>query len=114
MRTMGFVFLMLIGFVAFLGLGFAVKGYDFFMFQFWAPKYTTVQRQVFENTKSYTQGTIQELRSQQTAYINADDAHKDALASLILHQVADYPVENLPGDLQDFVKELKSRQGFKQ
>ena len=50
---------------------------------------------------------IQELQNMQFQYVKAEEAHKDALASIILHRVADYDESKLPKDLQTFVQQLR-------
>jgi hypothetical protein len=92
------------------GLGFLATGGDLAIYKFWAPKQEAARRQVFEQTKSYNQGMIQELQNMQFQYEQADKAHKDALASIILHRAADYPEESMPNDLRVFVQNLKHAQ----
>ena len=91
-----------------LGLGWVFQGNDFFMYKFFAPKYEDARRNVFENTKSYNQGYIQELQNMQFEYVKADKEHKVALASIILHRAADYPEDKLPSDLRAFISQLRS------
>ena len=95
------------GLVFVLALGWLFQGNDFFMYQMFAPKYEGVRRQVFEQSKAYNQGMIQELQNMQFEYVQADQGHKDALASIILHRAADYDVNRLPADLREFIEKLK-------
>ncbi len=90
-----------------MGLGWVVTGNEFFLYRYFAPKQEAVRRQVFEQTKSYNQGMIQELQNMQFQYEQADDAHKAALASIILHRAADYDEERLPADLGQFIRQLR-------
>jgi hypothetical protein len=100
-----------VGFVALLlGLTWVFQGNDFFLYKYFAPKQEAVRRQVFEETKSYNQGTIQELQNMQFEYIKADTNHQAALASIILHRAADYPEDKMPADLREFVQKLKREQ----
>ena len=105
MKTVAMVVLVV---VCLLSITWLIQGNDFFMFKVFAPRYANVQREVFENTKSYQQGMIQELYAMQWEYEQADDAHKAALADLILHRVADFPEGDLPSDLQAFITKLKA------
>lgn len=102
------VFVLLI--IVLLGMGWACTGNDFFLYKFFAPRQEAVRRQVFEQTKSYRQGMIQELQDMQFEYIKASPEHKDALASLILHRAADFDEDRLPSDLRSFISELKRNQ----
>lgn len=82
-------------------------GNDFFLYKFFAPKQESVRREVFEQTKSYNQGMIQELQNMQFEYVKADSVHKVALKSIILHRAADYDMDRLPVDLRNFIESLK-------
>ncbi len=78
-----------------------------------APKYEEVRRETFEETKSYTQGTIQELQQLQLDYVKADSQEqKDALASIVLRRTADFDDSKLPSDLAAFVHEIKVSKGI--
>jgi len=93
-------------FIFVIGVTWAVQGNNFFMYKFFAPKMEEARHEVFVNTVAYTDGNIQELRNYQIAYIQADDNHKKALASVIQHQFAAFPTDKLPLDLQQFISSL--------
>lgn len=92
-----------------LGLVWLLQGNDFFLYKVFAPKYEAVRRETFEQSKAYRHGMIQELRKQQVEYARAKEgsAERDALASLILQQVAEFDEAELPSDLRQFVHELR-------
>ena len=98
--------------VLFLGLSWVFTGNDFFLYKVFAPKQEQVRREVFEQSKAYNQGMVQELRSIQLRYVEADQAHKGALASMILHSYADYDENKLPPDLYSFIQEVKRSRGL--
>ena len=98
--------------VLILGMTWLFQGNDFFMYKYFAPKYENARREVFENTKSYNQGTIQELENMQYEYIKANPNHQDALASIILHRAADFPQDKLPYDLKVFINDLKTKRNY--
>jgi predicted restriction endonuclease len=104
---LGVLLLIVLAIAAALGLTWLVQGNDFFLYKTFAPKYEDVRRETFEHSKAFNQGMIQELQNMQFEYIKADEKHQDALASIILHRVADYDIEKLPADLKKFVEELK-------
>jgi hypothetical protein len=89
-----------------LGLTWVGQGNDFFLYKVFAPKYEQARRETFEQSKAYNDGMVQEIRAMQYQYVQADASHKQALASIILHRLAGYPEENLPGDLRAFVSTL--------
>lgn len=104
MKYMGIFFAVTVGL---LGLTWVFTGNDFFLYRFFAPKEEAVRRQVFEQSKAYNQGMVQELQNMQYQYVQADKEHKAALASVILHRVADYDVDKLPPDTAAFIAELR-------
>ena len=93
--------------VIILGITWGFTGNSFFLYRIFAPRYEQVRRTVFEQSKAYNQGMIQEIRNMQFQYVQAGDAHKSALASIILHRVADFPEDKLPTDLRSFIQKLK-------
>lgn len=101
----GFAFL---GLVIILALTWVFQGNEFFLYKVFAPKQEAVRREVFEESKAYNQGMVQELQNMQFEYEQASPEHKAALASIILHRAADYDVEKLPADLRSFISGLKS------
>jgi hypothetical protein len=96
-----------------LGLSWIFTGNDFFLYKYFAPKQEAVRRQVFEQSKAYNQGMIQELQNMQFQYLQADKDHQAALACIILHRAADYDVDKLPPDLYSFIQTLKNNQQHK-
>lgn len=104
LKTIGIIVLVP---VAIIALTWIAQGNDFFLYRAFAPKYEQVRRETFEQTKSYRQGMIQELQNMQFQYEQADEAHKDALKSIILHRVADVPEDALTPSLNAFISELR-------
>jgi hypothetical protein len=108
---MGNVLKVVFGIVLFtlmiFALGVVVEGENFFMYKIFAPAYASVEREVFENTKSYNQGMAQEIQNMQFEYVKASQEHKDALASIILHRTADFDVNKLPDDTRHFIEQLR-------
>jgi hypothetical protein len=97
------------GAVVLMGLGWAFTGNDFFIYKYFAPKQEAVRREVFEESKAYNQGMIQELQNMQFEYVKATPSQQAALASVILHRVADYDEDKLPSDLRAFVQQLRNK-----
>ncbi len=110
MRQLGsFIGIAIVAAVLISGLGWFFQGNDFFLFQYFAPKYEQVRRTTFEQSKAYNQGMVHELQNMQFDYVKADDDHKAALADIILHRAADYNMDDsrVPSDLRQFVADLK-------
>ena len=89
-------------------IGWFSAGNDFFMFKFFAPRQEAVRREVFEESKAYRQGMVNELRGYQMAYIKGDAAQKAAMTTLIIRQADQIPAEELPSDLRSFIFDLRS------
>ncbi len=107
MKVVGVI---VVALVMLVGLPWLVMGNDFFLYRYFAPKQEAVRRQVFEQTKSYNQGMVQELQNMQFEYVQAKPAQQAALASIILHRAADYDVDRLPPDLRSFIADLRRAQ----
>jgi hypothetical protein len=95
--------------VILIGGTFLAQGSDFFLYKFFTPQYEDVRRETFEHSKAYNQGMIQEIQNMQFEYEKTDEGHKAALASIILHRVADYDLNKLPPDTKAFIENLKGR-----
>ncbi len=97
--------LVLVGVLAFTWI---IMGNNFFLYKVFAPKMEETRREVFEETKSYNQGMIQELQNMQFQYVaTKDSAARASLASIILQRAADYPEDRLPAELRQFIQKLK-------
>ena len=108
MKRSSVVMLVFAGLVVLVGLPWFVQGQEFFLYRYFAPKTEQVRREVFEQSKAYNQGMVQELQNMQFEYVKAEPEHKNALASIILHRVADYPQDKLPADLRTFIQGLRA------
>ena len=111
MKTVfGYVATVFLFLLVLLGIGWIGQGNDFFLYRVFAPKYEQTRRETFEQSKAYRQGMVQELQNMQFEYEQADESHKRALASIILHRAADFPPQDMPSDLRSFVDGLKRSQ----
>jgi hypothetical protein len=93
--------------VALIALGWFFAGNNLAMMKVFMPAQEQVRRETFEQSKAYQEGMVQELRAMQFEYVKAAPAHKAALASVIRHRVADFPIGELPADLRVFLKEIQ-------
>lgn len=92
-----------------LAMTWIVQGQEFFLYRFFEPKMEQARREAFEQSKAYNDGTQQDLRRMQGEYIRATPIQQDALASVILHQMAGYDESKLSPDLRDFFNQLKNK-----
>lgn len=72
-----------------LGLGFT---------KFFEPKRENIRREVFENTKSYVHGKVQDLARYYEQYQAADDSSRTAIRNLIQIQFADFNENNIQAE----------------
>ena len=96
----------LASFMLLVAIGWFLVANDTAMMSVFLPKQEQIRRNTFEQSKAYRQGMVQELQSMQFQYVQADQAHKTALASLIKHRAADFPKDDMPPDLQQFIESL--------
>lgn len=96
--------------VLLFGLTWLVEGNDFFLYKYFGPRREQVRREVFEQTRSFNQGMIQELENMQFEYTKTTDSQsKAALASIILHRASGYNLDDpdVPQSLRTFIAQLK-------
>lgn len=90
-----------------LGVAWIAQGNEFFLAKVFSPLNEDVRRETFEHSRAYREGMRQELENMRFEYAKADDAHKDSLASVILHRTADVDLMTMPADLRAFIQGLK-------
>ncbi len=87
-----------------------IQGTDFFLYRTFAPRREAVRREVFEQSKAYRDGLMQELRAAQVDYARASTAQqRQAIGSVVLHDAAGFD-SDLPPDLDGFVREVRAGQ----
>jgi len=85
--------LSILGLIVILILGWGIGFYELEWMKFFNPRKENIRREVFENTKSYTHGKIQDLAKYYEEYQKADD--KEAIASLIKMRFAEFDAEKI-------------------
>ena len=95
--------------VVMMSLGWLTQGNQFFMYKFFTPKQEQMRREVFEQSKAYRQGMVQELQNMQFEYVKAGKDGKEAMRSIILHRAADVPPDAMPVELNAFISGLRSQ-----
>jgi len=95
------------GFIVILVIGMALSLGGVYWYGFIGPKREAARRAVFEETRSYNQGKVQQLSKMRLEYARSKDmAEKAAIASTVRHQFADYKKQNLPADLRAFLDKV--------
>ena len=83
--------------------------YELAYTKFFSPRAQNIQREVFENTKSYTHGKIQDLARYYRQYKQAkSDADRDAIAEVIRLQFANFDANRIPSfKLRNFLTNIR-------
>lgn len=96
-----------IGLLIVLLLGWILMANQLGLSKVFGPAFESTRRQTFEQTKSFRDGNVQELRAMQFEYLQADPAHKAGLAAVIRHKAVGVPADAIPADLQLFLEQIK-------
>ena len=94
--------------VAILGL-FALLAFGGFQIRkVLMPAEESLRREVFEQSKSYIDGTIRDLDNLRLQWLGADnDVQKAALASVATQRAADFPRDELPERIREWLREIE-------
>ena len=72
--------------------------------KFFAPKHANVERKVFEETKSFTHGKIQDLAKYYEEYSKAEVSDRESIRQFIIMNFAEFDSENITNQkLKDFL-----------
>jgi len=115
MKTFGLVIgglVSFVGLVILLGaLGLGGRWVNMKVEAWFAPREQNIQREVFENTKSYNEAKEQELVKHKFEWEKAkgkdDVGTMKAVESAVRHKFADYEDNRLSPELQEFVRHCK-------
>ena len=87
---------------------FALSGLDLAHKAVFKPADANVERKVFENTKSFTQGMTQQLVRYRKEYMETTDINvKEGILSTVRLMFADYDQKNLDPELQIFLAKAR-------
>ena len=91
-----------------LALFIGLPMYGFKLYEYFAPKYTEVDRKVFEESRAFNEGMVRDLGNLKLQYLTASPAQKEALRATVLHRFSVYPEEKLSLDLRTFYRDLQN------
>lgn len=92
-----------------LALDWVFEGQNFFMYRFFAPRYESVRRTTYEQTKSYRQGSIQRLNTLCSQRAEADQDHKRMLDDVIAQEFAEWNTADVPAYLAPCLTSARSK-----
>ena len=81
--------------ILFIGVVFGLQYVGIVNYKFFAPKYQNAQREVFENSQSFTEGKRQDLIKYYHEWINSDKYGKKALKEMVIEDFASYDINKI-------------------
>jgi hypothetical protein len=98
------VFLMLC-----LALDWVFAGQNFFLYRFFAPREEAVRRQVYEQTKSFQDGSKRRLGDLCNQAATADEGHKPMINDMIVHEFSSWNLDEIPDYLRSCVATARNK-----
>lgn len=92
--------------ILFIGVLFGLQYLGLANYKFFAPKYQNAQREVFENTQSFTEGKRQDLIKYYHEWLNSDKDGKSALKELVIDDFANYDINKLTPSEQNMYNKI--------
>lgn len=107
MKTLGGIFLGLIGLVAFVGLIAGLNYFGYMQFAFFAPKYEAVRRDVMIESRAYSEATTRQMYNLKLQYQQAKtEDEKATIRAMTLHEAQAFDRARLPVELRIFIEQL--------
>lgn len=78
--------------------------------RFSAPQYEQIRRDTFRESQAFNEGAQRELNAMMVDYSRATPSQRSAVGTMILHQQAAYPEDQLPEHMRVFIRCLRSHQ----
>lgn len=90
------IFIWILGAVVFFGSIWALTAFQYGSYKFWAPKFEDAKREVFENTKSFRDGSARDLDNLRLEYLRAKTPEeKAALKDVMRHRALGVPAAQI-------------------
>ena len=101
MKTILFAIL---GIVTFIALIFGLQALDYGSLIFWGTKYENAHREIFEQTKSFRDGSARDLDNLRIAYLQAKSSEeKSIIKDTIRHRADGVPADQLSPAIQQII-----------
>lgn len=95
-------------FIGLIAIAFALELAGLGFFKFFEPKKENIRREIYENTKSYVHGKIQQLSKYHNEYRAAPDSTKAALGAIIRLEFAEFDETKITAaGLQNFLVKVR-------
>ena len=106
-KNMKAIGLWIIGIILTILLLIGITYFSLYYTGYFAPKFENVRRNVFEQTRSYNEGKVQDLAKYRDEYMQAkDEGSKAAIQSTIKVMFANYNGK-LPFELEQFLHQMR-------
>lgn len=112
MKAIKIIFASIGGLIVLLALIIGLQYLDLVNFSFFAPKYQNVQRNVFENTQSYTEGKRQDLVKYYHEWLTADKTGREGLKSIVLDDFSNCDTSKLTPSEKQMYDEMTGQQNY--
>ncbi len=76
------------------------------LYRTFAPQWEDARTDVYQNSKSYVEGTIRDLRRLKREYEKADESQQTSLRTIIRQRSDELDYDQLPGDIRRFLETL--------
>jgi len=108
MKVIGIIVTAILSIAALIALAFVLELGGLKWDMYFGPKHAAVEREVFKQTRQFTEGKIQELTKHRLEYFRTkDDLDKRAIASTVRHAFADFDRSSLKNpELESFLKHM--------
>jgi hypothetical protein len=103
---MKYVVLSIMGFVGVIALTWVLGFHSVIYTRVIGGAQEDARRHVFEHSKAYRDGVVQELQNMQFEYLRATPEQQQALAPIIKRRAASISQSELPDDLLIFIRSL--------
>lgn len=78
------------GLIVLIALIFGLQYFGLVSYSFFSPRYQNVQRKVFENTQSFTEGKKKDLVKYYDEWRQSDEVGKEALRGIVIDDFANF------------------------
>ena len=100
------ILIILASIILFFAAMFGLQYLGLVNYKLFAPKYQNAQREVFENTQSFTEGKRQDLIKYYHEWLNSDKDGKNALKELVIEDFASYDINKLTTSEQNMYNKI--------
>jgi hypothetical protein len=99
----------IVALVVIIALGWVSDYNDLLNYKFFGPRREAVRREVYEQTKSYRQGSVQRLSTLCAQVGEADLGHKPMLNDVISHEFAEWDLADVPNYLRSCLATARAK-----